>query len=351
MTGEFITTQDPRWKALLAEVAHDFYHIPEYIQLEADHTGGEATAFYAERGNARFLIPLVQCPMPSILNALSGDCDVTSPYGYSSPLLHCGGGEDQLRLFMEAFCEAGAQRGIVTAFLRLHPLLPLPIKVLSECGEVIHHGQTVYFDLDDSEDDAAAALCKNHRRDLKTLKAAGFQVQLDNWSHYPRFIEIYRATMERLEASEMYFFRGDYFWRLREALGDSLHLSTVLSPDGEVAAAGLFVHSCGIVQYHLAGTAEEYCRQSPVKLMVDWMRHWARACGAKSLHLGGGLGGHEDSLFRFKSGFTSHRAEFFTCRITLDEAKYRQLVGQWHRAGGLEEIDNHFFPAHRRPLA
>src|SRR5690606_20235775 len=143
-----------------------------------------------------------------------------------------------------------------------------------------------YFDLSASEDEAKSALCTNHRRDIKKLNSLGFKVKLNDWAQYDKFVEIYRATMTRLEASPMYFFEGDYFPRLREILSDRMFLCTVVAPDGAVAAGGLFIKTGDIVQYHLAGSSDEHYRRSPIKLMVDWMRRWAKEQGAAYLHMG-----------------------------------------------------------------
>ena len=67
-------------------------------------------------------------------------------------------------------------------------------------------------------------------------------------------------------------------------------------------AAGLFFERQGIVQYHLSGSRRPALRRQPTKLMMDDMVAWAQARGNRVLHLGGGVGGREDSLFHFKAG-------------------------------------------------
>lgn len=352
--AEFITTDDPRWREFLAITRHDFYHLPEYVALEAVQEGGEATAFYAEHGAAKLLVPLLLRCLPPVLNAPKDWRGAINPYGYPSPLFvpdveSQQSEAAQFEILWRMFCAAASERNVVSVFLRLHPLLPLPFGVLEKWGRLVQHGQTVYLDLKNS-DNVLDGLCRNHRRDIKKLKESGFRVEIDEWNHYPRFIEIYRSTMNRLDADQKYYFEGDYFSHLRTALGEKLHLATVIAPSGEIAAAEIFTTTCGILQNHLAGTADEFLRLAPTKLLTDHMRQWAQERGERYFHMGGGLGGREDSLFRFKAGFSKQCADFFTYRSILDKAKYHQLVARWEHAGGQAEDGDDFFPAYRRPI-
>jgi lipid II:glycine glycyltransferase (peptidoglycan interpeptide bridge formation enzyme) len=256
----------------------------------------------------------------------------------------------QFEILWQAFCDVAAAQNIVSVFLRLHPLLPLPAKPLKDLGRLVQHGQTVYLNLNNPEE-VDSGICRNHRRDIKKLTQNGFQFVVDEWSHYPRFIEIYRATMTRLHADSKYYFEGDYFSRLRQALGDDLHLAVVVAPSGEIAAGEIFTTTCGIVQNHLAGAADEYQHLAPTKLLTDHMRRWAQERGERLFHMGGGFGGCEDSLFRFKAGFSKLRADFFTYRMILNSEKYQQLAARWHQIGRQGGEDDNFFPAYRRPRA
>ncbi len=352
--AEFIATDDKRWRDFLQIAPHDFYHLPEYVALEANQENGVATAFYAEYGAAKLLVPLLLRALPMQFGEPAAWRDAISPYGYPCPLFLVDpesdqSKEEQFEILWQAFCEAAAKQNIVSVFLRLHPLMPLPTGVLEKQGNLVQHGQTVYLDLQNSEE-VLAGLCRNHRRDIKKLSTSGFQFVIDEWSYYPRFMEIYRDTMKRLDAEARYYFEDDYFERLREALNGNLHLATIVAPSGEVAASEIFTTTCGVVQNHLAGTADEYQSLAPTKLLTDHMRCWAQERGEKFFHMGGGLGGREDSLFRFKAGFSKLRADFYTYRMILDNAKYEQSVTLCNQIRGHDAKDGDFFPAYRRSL-
>jgi hypothetical protein len=345
MTGEFISPQDVRWKRFLANCRHDFYHLPEYVTLCAVSEGATPVAFYAEDKHAAFLAPLLIRPIPSVLGVPEGGwCDARSPYGYSTPLLN----PPQVSLddYLEAFCLAARRRGIVTTFFRLHPLLPLDHVILGQFGRLTNRGQTVFIDLAHSIEETCFRA--NHRRNIRKLHSMGFTVNLDEWRLLKDFVAIYLATMRRVGASAEYLFSEEYFENLRAALGERLHLCCVISPGGDVASAGLFVETDGIVQYHLGGSAEEHLTLAPSKLMFDFMRRWSHVNNHAVLHLGGGLGGAQDQLFQFKAGFSQDRANCFTYEMVLDEEKNNFLCGLATAEGtGASGMSSDFFPAYR----
>ena len=51
MTVEFLTPQDSRWTKFLRTCRHDFYHLPEYVELCAKCEGATPATFYAEDGH------------------------------------------------------------------------------------------------------------------------------------------------------------------------------------------------------------------------------------------------------------------------------------------------------------
>lgn len=346
----FIDPQDPRWAGFLAGTQYDFYHLPDYVAFAARYEGGRPVAFLAEEGSHACLIPLLWRDMPSELGADGRWFDAISPYGYPAPLIR-GDAQDIVLAtrFLELFRSEGRAAGLVSVFLRLHPLFPLSIEALTSCGRLVRHGQTVSIALDLTEGEAKTQMCRNHRQNIRRLKRCGFTVVIDAWQYYPVFMQLYNETMARAGADAFYFFSSDYFRTLRETLGDRLHLLCVLSPEGEVAAAGIFTIVCDISQAHLVGSAEAFLRLAPMKLLFDEARRWAAECGCRVLHLGGGVGCRQDSLFDFKAGFSDQRHSFYTYRMVLDDAQYQELVTGWARqAGG--EIDQAFFPGYRAPV-
>jgi len=350
--AEFIKPADTRWTGVLAKTQHDFYHLPEYLVFAAKHEGGTPVAFYAKDGDAEFLAPLLIREVPAMLDTPGGLKDAITPYGYPSPLLTVPGNASMLMRFLDAFQHSALEQGIIAAFFRLHPLLQFPLERLAEQGSLVHHGYTVYLDLSLSPEDIWAQVSRTHRRHINRLHKAGFHVVLDDWSLFDQFITLYRATMKRKSADEFYLFSNSYFYDLRAALSDCLHLYAVLSPEAEVAAAGVCVAMNGIVQNHLVGTNEKYEHAAPIKLTLDYLWRWAKGMGYDVLHLGGGVGGSSDSLFAFKAGFSDLRASFYTFRMILDGDNYALLTRLQNEQNATTESNARaFFPEYRRPAA
>jgi hypothetical protein len=163
------------------------------------------------------------------------------------------------------------------------------------------------------------------------------------------FIAVYHETMQRVQAADSYFFDRAYFEGLREALGPHMHLF-VCFLEQQVVCAGLFTLMQGIVQYHLSGSNDVLGRLSPSKLMLDTVRLWAIEQGAHVLHLGGGVGSREDSLFQFKAGFSDRRHSFEIWRWVVQPEIYQQFNSTreaWLHQQGLQPASAGFFPFYR----
>lgn len=256
-----------------------------------------------------------------------------------------------LAKLLAEFQHALAVSKIVSVFLRLHPLLPLDTEILTAAGNLVVQGRTVVVDTARPYGDLFQSFRSNHRRNLCKLERDGYVATLDDWDSYDSFIAIYDQTMRRRNASESYFFDSSYFRQLRSSLGDKLKISTVHGPDGSVASAGVFLATGSIVQYHLGGTAEKHQRAAPSKLMMANAIRWASEKGFSQLHMGGGLGGGEDSLFLFKAGFSEQTRDFCSLRVIGCEGEYARLS---EASGWRSPEDNSpsgYFPLYRRPRA
>jgi Acetyltransferase (GNAT) domain len=339
MRGCLLRASDPMWTSFLDETPHDFYHLPAYALLSAAEEGGEPWAIYVEDRDSRLLLPLVVRPLTD------GGRDAKSPYGYPGPIVT---GTDRRDFERDALIEGKRlleEEGIVSLFVRLHPLLNRSVP--AGVGTLVRHGDTVSVDLTLPMATLWSQTRHGHRNDINRSVKAGHRVGLDNaWTHFEEFKRLYLATMTRVSADRSYFFDDAYFEGLRQALGERLHL-IVVQIDGAVAAAGLFVETCGIVEYHLSATDERFARNQPTKLMLDFARSWAKERGNLSLHLGGGVGAADDSLLEFKAGFSPLRHPFHTLRMVVLEEEYRRLVARYHPSWDPEDLRG-YFPSYRR---
>lgn len=351
MIAEFITCQDPRWQNFLESKSHDVYHLPEYVEISAQIEGGSPCAFYAETNSVSFLAPLLVKPLPSILGAPPEWKDAQSPYGYPCPLVNNTVSHSTFGEILTAFRSKALEKRIISTFFRLNPLLDSFTPGLAEFGSLRKHGQTVYIDLTLSYDEIRSQMRSNHRRTIRTLLNNGYVAIIDDWSLFNEFIDIYLQTMMRLSANDFYLFPKSYFQQLRFSLGDRIHLCSIMSSQGEMAAGLLFTEVEGIVQYHLSASSSRYAKEAPSKLIVESIIPWAKERGNRLFHLGGGVGCHSDSLFHYKAGFSKLRGNFHTLRLIVDESKYNLLTEIWHVACRPQfSSEDDFFPIYRKAV-
>jgi hypothetical protein len=338
-TGLF--TDENLWNKLLEESDFDFYHLPAFLNIEKELIGGEPLFFYYENGNSKALIPLIRREIPG-----TDFFDVASPYGYAGILINR---LFNYRLFDEVimeFLKSCKENKIVSAFLRLNSFLNNYLFVESEVVKQVIHGRTVIVDLSKDYNTLASQYSSNHKRNIKKLKKEGFEVAFNNFDRYPAWQGIYISTMRRLNASSYYYFDEKYFTQLWDALKDHLNLVTVHDKEGELAAGGLFTEYNGIIQYHLGGTADKYRSVAPTKLMFDKVIEWGSNNHQKLLHLGGGLVGQMDSLFRFKYGFSKSLIHSSILRCITNEDVYKSLL--YEKFGSKKAIpDSNYFPLYR----
>ena len=355
MRVQILETSDPRWGDALRVIPHDFYSLPGYGTLAARFEGGLAVAILAEEGERRLLLPLLLREVPGDPGG-RGWRDAVSPYGYPGIGLTTGDpgdGDDFLDAAMSAAIALLRERGVVSLFIRLNPLLPVDAGVMGQHGLVVDHGQTVSIDLRPDREMLFRDLRRDHAKNLRRLDHLGFTCTLDDRGEpesIAAFVDVYTETMDRLDASASYYFDAAYVTDLIAALDGRVAIAVVRQGE-EVAAAGIFTEVGAVVQHHLVGTRSAFFHFAPSKLIIRDAVFWAKARGHRTMHLGGGLGGSEDALFWFKSGFSPDRHLFQTARIVIDQAAYDDLNSHWEgRAEVPAARPDGFFPAYRAPV-
>lgn len=352
------TSQTEAWLEVLRECpVHDFYHLPGYHALAERRGEGEALLLAYRDAGCTIALPLLVRPASAIagLDDLdSGEADATSVYGYAGPIASHRPIPGPVREgFHAALRETLLKLRVATVFSRLHPLLP-QAELLAGLGETIQRGKTVSIDLTQPIEAQRSAYRSNLRRDIRLLVGKGGSCVADPGNaRLHVFAAVYREAMARLGAEEGYFFDDAYFEQLAGALGESMQLFVCLF-EGRVIAGGVFTARNGIAQVHLTACLDEFVKMSPQKLLYDAGSIWARERGCSALHLGGGVGSREDSLFHFKLGFSRVTHDFFTWQWVVDPAAAEALASRrarWMEFNQLVPTARDFFPAYRVPTA
>ena len=334
---------------------HDFYHLPEYHALAEGRGEGRGCLVVYQEAPYSIAIPLLLRPVSAVagLDGVGGGWrDATSVYGYAGPVTsHDDVPAPVLARFREGLTEALHEQRVVNLFSRLHPLL-VQQPVLAGLGECASVGQTVSIDLTLPLDVQFSLYRANHKRGINRLRAMGATCEeYHGFDGLGMFMEIYHQTMRRVGAHSYYFFDTSYVEQFIQALAGNGHLFLCVIDD-TVVCGGVFTVADGIVQYHLGGTKDDFLPLSPMKFVFDTVRRWATEQRLRVLHLGGGFGARDDSLFHFKAGFSNRRHETAIWRWVLVPDVHRMLCDQkavWRRSNGLEVDCDDYFPAYRDP--
>jgi len=251
--------------------------------------------------------------------------DVVTPYGYGGPTADG---------FWDAYEEWARERGVVTTFVRFHPLYG------NQRGAPIHVDElapTVAWRLDPDRDLLAGLHFKHRNKVTKAENAGATVTQHDGLGE---FVPLYEDTMRRVNADDFYFFEPAYW----ERLGELPLVRFDAGIDGEVVASALCLATPPWLHYHLSGTTDAGRTTGSSTLVLLEAARWAQANGYERFHLGGGLGGKEDSLHHFKARFDPEGlVPAAVGKAIHDEDAYRRL------SGGSEVVFEGFFPAYRRP--
>ncbi len=349
---------DSIWQEILEILPHDFYHLPGYLALEAARHNAKPEAFIVKSDERIFFLSYLVRDCSDILSErnhqLDRIYDVVSPYGYPGMLIsQAGQNPGFIRKCLNLIYDYWRDRNICSAFIRLHPILNTYISsLLIDDNESIFckQGDVVTCDLTKTLKDIVSQIRSSHRTKINRLIRAGFVVTMGSIDRYLNvFIDIYRETMDRVKATDGYYFTQAYFDNLVRVLGDRLKIC-IVEINGEVVAASLVTEFGGIVQYHLGGTKTEFLRQSPATIMFMYTIEWAKQRNNRLLNLGGGLGGNHDSLYHFKAGFSDEYESFTTIKTIVDREKYDRLVFDRARSKGVSKLElesTSFFPAYR----
>ena len=344
-------------KALKVCGAHDIYHLPQYHLLAEKMGEGKAYLFFYHHNGEFAALPFLLRPVSEIEGLETSPYnDISSVYGYpgilSSIAKDSDSAEDFRIHFQAELLRVFEQLSAVAFFSRTNPLLP-NTWMLEGMAEIVPLSTTIAIDLLKCNEEQLKQMTKGHKYDIRKAGKNGVIVEEDKTFHYiDDFIYIYNETMKRNNAAEHYYFPKEYYLHLKHCFGESIKLYFAKF-EGKAISASLFFIEGSIIQYHLSGSLPEFFYLNGAKLILDEVRRWGTQNGFSWLHLGGGVGSSEDSLFRFKAGFSKLRLQFQIVRKIVDHDVYTELCcmrRKWALNNRHTLPETNYFPAYRRPI-
>lgn len=340
-----IITDREAWKRLIPSFpVLDFYHTWDYHELSK---GPDETALliHYKQGEQEIALPLIKRPISG-----TDYFDLTSVYGYAGPLSKGIDFDFDPNDFSMDFHAFMKEHRIVSVFSRLNPYIPMQDEVIRELGTVEALGPIVNIDLTADLEIQRANYSKTTKRYVNRLRRTCEVVKGATKEDILRFIHLYTDTMERVDATDYYFFDEEYYFKFLKSEDFEVDLLFAqLKDTKEYICGAMMVKTGNIVQYHLSGTLRDYLSVTPLRLLIDETRIQATQDGYTSFNLGGGLGSAEDSLFFFKSSLSKEYKTFSVWKYIADEKAYKELCEIKREKVKDEGVfeNSRFFPLYR----
>lgn len=345
----YTTEQSVEWDNLVRSFKnYDVYYLSGYVKaFEINGDGKAMLIYFTAKGDETRAINVVMkvdiADTRYFENRLSKQewFDFVTPYGYGGWIIE----GDDINSLQEEYEKWALNNHIVTEFVRFHPLLD---NHNDKMYEDIYLGDTVYINTL-SEDIIWSNFSSKNRNIIRKSQKAGVRVY---WGRDPAmidvFMKIYNATMDKDHAAPYYYFNRYFYESVLEDLKDhAMWFYSII--DNTIIAIAIFMFCNGKMHYHLSASRDEYKGVAPTNLLLYEAALWANNNGYKMLHLGGGVGAHDDSLYTFKKAFNrKDNAKFHIGKKIFNQEKYDELIKMKEVSPCQREIcDAGYFPRYR----
>jgi hypothetical protein len=319
-----------RTLSLLPKTCQDIYFTPEYSLLHAQEDPGRALCLKYQEGEQIWAFPVLRNPIQKIGTVAlpSGLFDLESAYGYGGPLSNS---EDDgfLKRANQAFVEWAEQNGIITQFIRFHPLLGNERWIKDVHLEKIFDRFTLSTAID-KYDPGQPFYPKTTRNIIGRAGRLGLEARLlDVDQGFLDFQELYRLAMERLGAETYLFFDPHYFERLRLLVKERGFLIGAFHQQKMIGAA-VFFYGPYWLHYHLSASNFDNRLPGVTNIILDLAFQEAKSKALRQVHLGGGrTPDSEDSLLKFKKSMSTDMHSFYIGKRIYNLPVYKDLVTTW----------------------
>ncbi len=320
-----------KWQEILNQFEYsDFYHTFDYVYLESLRVNGAPKLIVVDTPSG--LVGLIM-----IFRKIPGEnkyFDATAVYGYNGVLTSSALSSADFNTGITRIKKALAERGCVSFFNRESNFTRYRLPESTETGKVLA------VDLIQDPDVYEKSLAEGHRQEIKALRKLNYTVvKSTDLKAIQDFQEVYEQTMTRRGAKTNYFFSVKYFESVLKIHSSAPDLRAVYH-EGKMIAGAIFITQGDHIYYMFSGSILGVSRYPAMKLILDQVIRENLNNGKKLLHLGGGLGGKQDSLYQFKFGFGKVILPFYTTQWILIPEAYNRLSAQ-------VLTETSFFPKYR----
>lgn len=251
--------------------------------------------------------------------------DITSPWGYTGPLVKKGRDTKILTSFWEKVDEWYNNNNIVTEFVRFN----FNNNHLAYTGIVTHTLSNIRGKIE-TEGVLWDNFNRSVRKNVNTARKNELRYEMYfkdiPHSKIEEFYAIYIGTMNRHEASETFYHSLEYFAKFIAENKENCSLATIYK-DNLAISTELLLLSEDTMYSFLGGTDAAYFGLRPNDFLKIETLNWGRNNGFDYYILGGGLA-DGDGLYQYKKKFfpNDDDVNFYTGRKIVDIDVYRSLV-------------------------
>ena len=349
MLNVYTINQEKEWDDIVRTFKqHDVYYLSGYVKAFQLHGDGEPLLFFWQSDQLRGINVTMKRDISSDerfseLIEEQTFYDLSTPYGYGGWIFFFLIEEYSVNCFIEEYTKWCKENGIISEFIRFHPVIDNARDISNRLYDVHFLGNTVAIQLD-SEEAIWERYTSKNRSHIRVARKEGVTVKTDTSKEaFDQFKRIYETTMNHDDASSYYYFDDVFFESIRQDLEGNYTLFTAYLNDVAIASS-IMLYAGNHMNYHLSGQLFEYRRFAGTNMILNEAANWGCGNGYDWLHLGGGLGAKEGSLYDFKKSFykKGEDKEFHIGKKIFNKEEYDRLVDLRQ-----EELQEGFFPLYR----
>lgn len=326
---DVLNTSSNKWNQYLDKFKlkeKDIYFTSDYYKLYESNGDGIGKCFvYKDNSGSLGMYPFM-------INEINGYdlndkyYDIETAYGYGGPITNCFD-KKFISDFEENFRHYCKENNIVAEFIRFHPLIRNE-NIFKNNIEVLHNRVTVTLDLTKNIDAIWNEDIKSKNRNM-IRKAERSGLSVEKSLDFETFKKIYSVTMDKVDADGYYYFKDEYYNKIKE---NNNYILLDVKKENKIIAVAIFMGYGDYFHYHLAGSLKEYLKFAPNNLLLWETIKYAKAKGYKTMHFGGGLTDSlEDNLFKFKSGFSKNYCDYYVGKRIHNSKVYNYLIEKWEK--------------------
>lgn len=340
-----------KWNTIIKSFNnYDVYYLSHYVKAFQIHGDGEPLLIYYEDNDIRAINVVMKRDIShdeKFRNLIPNNTyfDIITPYGYGGFILEGNINEDSLSRLNSVYSGYCKDNGIISEFVRFHPVLE-NYKIANTIYDISILGPTVTVSLNSKDEIWNNFSSKNRNVIRKAIKNNvkiywGRSNELIDY-----FIPLYNNTMKNDNAKDYYYFSKEFY---ESILYDLRYNSLIFYAmyDGKIISMSIIIFVNNQIHYHLSTSNRDYQHLAATNYLLYEVACWGFENGYKTLHLGGGLGSQEDSLYNFKKAFNKESNTYFAIgKKIFDQNKYNWLENL--RKNDKNYIyDSSYFPSYR----